>query len=150
VSDPLDLIRDICHDAPDDALSQIAAIVCGESTAPQPSGQASNVGPWIDIIEVTRHWPDDFPDYNVLDKASWPVMNYRIIPSAEHAFAETVRDAERYRLQRDELLAAVTVCRDWLESQAKTISKGCGSPFELMAVREQRDLLDAAIAHMSE
>lgn len=44
------------------------------------------------------------------------------------------------------LLQAVTDVRDWFEQQAKAVSKGCGSSYELWDLRTQRDLLDAAIA----
>lgn len=41
--------------------------------------------------------------------------------------------------------ALIAELRDWFESQAKTISKGCGSPFELMQVREMRDKCEVAL-----
>lgn len=44
-------------------------------------------------------------------------------------------------LVRDALVQA----RDWFESQAKATSKGCGSTWDLLQVREQRDLADAAL-----
>ena len=44
------------------------------------------------------------------------------------------------------LRAALIEARDWFESQAKAVSKGCGSSYELHDLREQRDALDAALA----
>jgi hypothetical protein len=55
--------------------------------------------------------------------------------------------------ERDSLAEQVKVLREalersrnWFESQAKVVSKGCGSPFELMMLRDERDALDAALA----
>lgn len=44
-----------------------------------------------------------------------------------------------------DLRAALTEARDWFESQAKAVSKGCGSSYELHDLRVQRDALDAAL-----
>ena len=44
------------------------------------------------------------------------------------------------------LRAALIEARDWFESQAKAVSKGCGSSYELHDLRVQRDALDAALA----
>ena len=45
-----------------------------------------------------------------------------------------------------DMRAALTEARDWFESQAKAVSKGCGSSYELHDLRMQRDALDAALA----
>ena len=45
-----------------------------------------------------------------------------------------------------DLRAALIEARDWFESQAKAVSKGCGSSYELHDLRVQRDALDAALA----
>ena len=37
-------------------------------------------------------------------------------------------------------------CRNWFDTQAKSISKGNGSTWDLMQVREQRELCEAALA----
>lgn len=44
-----------------------------------------------------------------------------------------------------DLRAALTEARDWFESQAKAVSKGCGSSYELHDLRVQRDALDATL-----
>ena len=46
----------------------------------------------------------------------------------------------------DVVRKALTAARDWFEAQAKVISKGNGSSWDLLQVREQRDLCDAALA----
>ena len=45
-----------------------------------------------------------------------------------------------------DLRAALIEARDWFEGQAKAVSKGCGSSYELHDLRVQRDALDAALA----
>ena len=45
-----------------------------------------------------------------------------------------------------DLRASLIEARDWFESQAKAVSKGCGSSYELNDLRVQRDALDAALA----
>ena len=45
-----------------------------------------------------------------------------------------------------DLRAALIEARDWFESQAKAVSKGCWSSYELHDLRVQRDALDAALA----
>ena len=45
-----------------------------------------------------------------------------------------------------DLRATLIEARDWFESQAKAVSKGCGSSYELHDLRTQRDALDAALA----
>ena len=45
-----------------------------------------------------------------------------------------------------DMRAALIEARDWFESQAKAVSKGCGSSYELHDLRMQRDALDAALA----
>lgn len=45
-----------------------------------------------------------------------------------------------------ELITALTEARDWFESQAKAVSKGCGSSYELHDLRVQRDALDVVLA----
>ena len=45
-----------------------------------------------------------------------------------------------------DLRAALIEARDWFESQAKAVSKGCGYSYELHDLRVQRDALDAALA----
>lgn len=49
-------------------------------------------------------------------------------------------------MSETELRAALIEARDWFESQAKAVSKGCGSSYELHDLRVQRDALDAALA----
>lgn len=49
---------------------------------------------------------------------------------------------------KDAAFDALKNARDWFEAQAKSISKGNGSSWDLMQVREQRDLCDAAIAQL--
>ena len=49
-------------------------------------------------------------------------------------------------MNETKLRAALIEARDWFESQAKAVSKGCGSSYELHDLRVQRDALDAALA----
>lgn len=49
----------------------------------------------------------------------------------------------------DKLAEALRERRDWFEAQAKSISKGNGPSWDLMRVREQRDLCDAALEQES-
>jgi hypothetical protein len=59
---------------------------------------------------------------------------------------EAEHENAQLRARVGELTEALTNARDWFESQAKSISKGNGSPFELIQVRDQRDACDAALA----
>lgn len=59
--------------------------------------------------------------------------------------AAVIERAEAAEAERDALRAALEEARDWFESQAKAISKGCGSSWDLMQVREQRDKSEAAL-----
>lgn len=38
-----------------------------------------------------------------------------------------------------DLIIALERCENWFESQAKVVSKGCRSPFDLMILRDERD-----------
>lgn len=49
-------------------------------------------------------------------------------------------------MSETKLRAALIEARDWFESQAKAVSKGCGSSYELHDLRMQRDALNAALA----
>lgn len=56
---------------------------------------------------------------------------------------------EHARMTADRLRAALQDAHDWFESQAKAISKGCGSSWDLMQVREQRDRIAAELAALT-
>lgn len=44
-----------------------------------------------------------------------------------------------------DLIIALERCENWFESQAKVVSKGCGSPFNLMMLRDERDACNEAM-----
>ena len=46
----------------------------------------------------------------------------------------------------DTIREALQNARDWFDQQRDAISKGAGSTWDLLQVREQRDLCDAALA----
>ncbi|MFA9286446.1 hypothetical protein ACCQ08_16780, partial [Comamonas sp. SY3] len=54
----------------------------------------------------------------------------------------SARQAAPDEALRDALVRA----RDWFESQAKVVSKGCGSPWNLMQLRDERDAADSALS----
>lgn len=53
---------------------------------------------------------------------------------------------QQYAAQRDELLEALRSVWLWMENQADGQSKGGHATFDLMLLREQRDIARAAIA----
>lgn len=53
--------------------------------------------------------------------------------------------AEQAEARAERLAGALQERRDWFEAQAKSISKGNGPSWDLMQVREQRDLCEAAL-----
>ena len=53
---------------------------------------------------------------------------------------------QQYAAQRDELLEALRSVWLWMEDQADGQSKGGHATFDLMLLREQRDIVRAAIA----
>lgn len=56
-----------------------------------------------------------------------------------------VEDVADLKAERDALKAALERCENWFESQAKVVSKGCGSPFDLMMLRDERDACSKAL-----
>ena len=52
--------------------------------------------------------------------------------------------------QRDELLAALEQFATWGRMQHKAQSKGCHATFDMMALRDEIDLAEAAIASVKE
>lgn len=63
---------------------------------------------------------------------------------AEISLLQKVANEDQAEL--DELRAALARCRNWFESQQKVVSKGCGSEFTLMQLRDERDAIDYAIS----
>lgn len=69
-------------------------------------------------------------------------MANRLNTDARNQLAQlSARQAAPEETIRDALVRA----RDWFESQAKVVSKGCGSPWNLMQLRDERDAADAAL-----
>lgn len=70
-------------------------------------------------------------------------MANRLNTDARNQLAQlSARQAAPEETIRDALVRA----RDWFESQAKVVSKGCGSPWNLMQLRDERDAADAALS----
>lgn len=72
------------------------------------------------------------------------------IPPTAYAYAMVCRArwlavdrAEAAERARDESHQELQSAHDWFESQAKAISKACGSTWDLMQIREQRDRIAA-------
>ncbi len=57
---------------------------------------------------------------------------------------------ENLTKQRDELLAALEQFATWGRMQHKAQSKGCHGTFDMMALRDEIDLAEAAIASVKE
>ena len=62
-----------------------------------------------------------------------------------HDFADAAVELRRLHEANVELLEALTSVRMWMEDQADGQSKGGHATFDLMALREQRDIAEAAI-----
>lgn len=52
------------------------------------------------------------------------------------------------RKQRDELLAALEQFATWGRMQHKAQSKGCHATFDMMALKDEIDLAEAAVARV--
>lgn len=61
-------------------------------------------------------------------------------------FVEHQRELSRALDQRDDLLVALRSVHRWMDDQADGQSKGGHATFDLMMLREQRDIARAAIA----
>lgn len=59
--------------------------------------------------------------------------------------SQAVAELRRLHEANVELLEALTSVRMWMEDQADGQSKGGHATFDLMALREQRDIAEAAI-----
>lgn len=59
---------------------------------------------------------------------------------------KAIAEANQLRAQRDELLAALRSVWLWMEDQSDSQSKGGHATFDLMLLREQLDIAQAAIA----
>ena len=55
-------------------------------------------------------------------------------------------NAEYFKRQRDDLLAALEQFATWGRMQHKSQSKGCHSTFDMMLLRDEIELAEAAIA----
>lgn len=115
------------------------------------------------VYELTRHGVD-FSRREISFRANYAAMlaaspatgeqaqcerpqDFASLLGAERLITEALRTENAHLFTRvGELTEALTNARDWFESQAKALSKGCGSPFELMQVRDERDACDAALA----
>lgn len=53
--------------------------------------------------------------------------------------------ADRFKSQRDELLAALEQLATWGRMQHKAQSKGCHATFDMMSLKDEIDLAEAAI-----
>ena len=83
---------------------------------------------WKDMVVASQRVIEDFNDF-ADDRATVWADNQIKTLTAE-------RDALKTSLER---------CENWFESQAKVVSKGCGSPFDLMMLRDERDACTEAL-----
>lgn len=67
-------------------------------------------------------------------------------PSASGTQSKPPVDAIPAATETEVLCEALNETRNWFEQQARAVSKGCGSSYELHDLRVQRDALDAALA----
>ena len=67
------------------------------------------------------------------------------LPTHDDILLEAALEIERLREENERYFAAVMTALWWFETQAKVISKGSGSSWDLMQVREQRDALEAVL-----
>lgn len=64
-----------------------------------------------------------------------------------HAYRKVLKDA---LTQRDELLAALEQFVTWGRMQHKAQSKGCHATFDMMSLKDEIDLAEAAIASVKD
>lgn len=106
---------------------------------------AHTPGPW----KVRKHWSDEgayevFPTRG--KKPTWGEWSAIAEVTDAVSKGESAKANARLIAAAPDLLEALQSVWLWMESQADAQSKGGHATFDLMALREQRDIARAAIA----
>lgn len=96
--------------------------------------------------ELRRLHQVDLACQEWLDKTEWVQASSQASELGQHRADVIKQRLDLVTGQRDELLVALRSVWLWMEDQADGQSKGGHATFDLMLLREQRDISGAAIA----
>lgn len=88
----------------------------------------------------------EFPDEKDLEQAAAELRRLHAENEALRAMSFDTKRSLESEAQREELLAALRSVHRWMDDQADGQSKGGHATFDLLMLREQRDIAEAAIA----